>query len=306
MSNQIALLEQNIYACEVAFQQVSSDRTMVFRREAEFAMQIIGNNSYALGIATSNPQSLRDAVTNVGSIGLSLNPARKLAYLVPRDKKICLDVSYMGLLELAVASGSVNWAKADVVRQLDVFALNGYDKPPTHTYSPFATDRGSVVGVYVVAKLASGDYLTDTMTIDEVYEIRGRSTAWKAHLADKSKKNPWVTDDVEMVKKTIIKRAYKTWPRTDRLDQAVHYLNTDGEQGIDLNVIDMEPAQQAFSVDAEMLAIASAKSHAELQVIWKRCSAACLKAKDRVGNERLKAAVLARDAVVNPPQGGAA
>jgi len=297
MSNQIAVLEENIYSCEIAFQQVSSDRSLVFKREAEFAMQIIGNNSYSLGLATQNPQSVRDAVTNVAAIGLSLNPARKLAYLVPRDKKICLDISYMGLLELAVASGSIHWAKAELVHQKDTFSLNGYDKPPTHTYSPFDKDRGDVIGVYVVAKLATGDYLTDTMTIDEVHEIRARSSAWKAWL-EKKKSNPWVTDPGEMTKKTLIKRAQKTWPKTERLDQAVHYLNTDGEQGIDLNVIDAVPVER-FDVEAELSRVAAAPDHAALQVIWKRSSEACRKASDQVGHARIKAAILARDAVVN-------
>ena len=297
MSNQIAVLEENIYSCEIAFQQVSSDRSLVFKREAEFAMQIIGNNSYSLGLATQNPQSVRDAVTNVAAIGLSLNPARKLAYLVPRDKKICLDISYMGLLELAVASGSIHWAKAELVHQKDTFSLNGYDKPPTHTYSPFDKDRGDVIGVYVVAKLATGDYLTDTMTIDEVHEIRARSSAWKAWL-EKKKSNPWVTDPGEMTKKTLIKRAQKTWPKTERLDQAVHYLNTDGEQGIDLNVIDAVPVER-FDVEAELSRVAAAPDHAALQVIWKRSSEACRKASDQFGHARIKAAILARDAVVN-------
>ena len=35
-----------------------------------------------------------------------------------------------------------------------------------------------------------------------------------------------------MVKKTVIKRAYKLWPKTDRLDEAVHFLNTEGEEGL--------------------------------------------------------------------------
>lgn len=35
-----------------------------------------------------------------------------------------------------------------------------------------------------------------------------------------------------MVKKTVIKRAYKLWPKTDRLDGAVHYLNTENGEGL--------------------------------------------------------------------------
>ncbi|MBW4954009.1 recombinase RecT, partial [Klebsiella pneumoniae] len=102
----------------------------------------------------------------------------------------------------------------------------------THNFQPFATDRGAIVGVYCVAKTIDGDYLTDVMTIGEVYDIRDRSDAWKAWVS-KKKSCPWVTDEGEMIKKTIVKRSSKMWPKTERLDQAVHYLNTDGDQGID-------------------------------------------------------------------------
>jgi len=185
-------------------------------------------------VAGTNRQSVINAVTNIAAIGISLNPAKKQAYLVPRDGKICLDISYMGLLDIAIQSGSILWGQAEVVREADTFELNGFDKPPLHKRSPFAKDRGEVVGAYVVVKTATGDYLTTTMTIDEINEIRDRTSAWKAYQKD-GRKCPWVTDPGEMQKKTVIKRAYKLWPKTDRLDGAVHYLNTEGGEGLDLS-----------------------------------------------------------------------
>lgn len=291
MSN-IALLERTIYDLEESFNQVSVDTVAInFRKEAEFAIQVIGNNSFALGIATSNPQSVRDAVTNIAAIGISLNPAKKQAYLVPRDGKICLDLSYMGLIEMAVASGSIRWAKAEIVRKEDRFQLNGFDRPPHHDYSPFSKDRGEIVGVYVVAKTADGDYLTDTMTIDEVYAIRNRGAAWK-----KSQSGPWKTDEGEMIKKTIIKRAYKTWPRTDRLDNAVHYLNTDGGEGIDLSISNSAPAkeEQAFNPQQSLADIQRVNSLTELDALWKKAVHGCKTAKDKVSYDRIKAAVVQR------------
>ncbi len=35
-----------------------------------------------------------------------------------------------------------------------------------------------------------------------------------------------------MAKKTVVKRAYKYWPKTERLDTAIHHLNTDGGEGL--------------------------------------------------------------------------
>jgi recombination protein RecT len=178
-----------------------------------------------------------DAVKNVAAIGISLNPAKKQAYLVPRDGRINLDISYMGLLDIAVASGSIMWGQAKLVHEQDTFELNGFDKPPIHQFKPFSKDRGEIIGVYVVVKTHSGDFLTETMALDEVNAIRDRTSAWKAWLKDK-KSCPWVTDPGEMIKKTVIKRAYKTWPKTDRLDQAIHHLNTEGGEGL----ADLQPA----------------------------------------------------------------
>lgn len=231
MSNQLAIVEQDIWSVQDQFNRVCGGQ-LNFEREAGFAIQVLTGNDYALRIATENRQSVINAVTNIAAIGISLNPAKRQAYLVPRDGKICLDISYMGLLDLAIQSGSILWGKSELVYEVDSFELNGFDRPPTHTRKPFAKERGAIVGAYVVVKTRDGDYLTDCMSLEEVYDIRDRSSAWKAWV-NKQKKCPWVTDEGEMIKKTVIKRAYKTWPKTDRLDQAIHHLNTEAGEGIE-------------------------------------------------------------------------
>lgn len=232
MTNQIQVITDEVYGIRGAFESVLADRSLNFEREAGFAIQAISANDYITKVAYSSPQSVRNAVTNIAAIGISLNPAKKQAYLVPRDGRICLDISYMGLLDLAIASGSIMWGQAELVYSGDRFKRNGFDKPPTHEFEEFSTARGDIVGVYVVVKTRDGDYLTTTMTIDEVNGIRDRSSAWKAYM-EKKKSCPWVTDPGEMIKKTVIKRAYKTWPKTDRLDMAIHHLNTDAGEGLD-------------------------------------------------------------------------
>jgi recombination protein RecT len=171
-----------------------------------------------------------DAVVNIAAIGISLNPAKKQAYLVPRDNKICLDISYMGLMDLAQATGSVKWAQAALVYESDTFSLTGLDKPPQHTFNPFSKERGAVVGVYVTIKTVHDEYLTHTMTIADCLAIRDRSSAWKAWINKKAKSpGPWGTDEGEMIKKTCVKQAYKYWPKTERLETAIHHLNESGE-----------------------------------------------------------------------------
>ena len=229
MSGDIALIEGAVFEAREQFVAVASDKSLSFEREASFAVQAIMANDFTLGVAKRNPQSVINAVANVAAIGLSLNPAKKQAYLVPRKGAICLDIGYIGLLDLAIESGSILWGQAELVCASDRFILNGVDKPPTHERNPFANadQRGDTVGAYVVVKTRDGDYLTTTMTIDELLSIRDRSEAWKARQS-----GPWKTDPGEMMKKTVIKRAYKLWPKTDRLSTAIHHLNTDGEEGL--------------------------------------------------------------------------
>lgn len=235
MANDIQVIEGDILSVRDQFLAVCVEPSIQFEREAGFAMQLLSANEYALRIAMQNRRSVINAVTNIAAIGISLNPAKKQAYLVPRDGKICLDISYMGLLDLAIDSGSIMWGQCELVYEQDVFEQLGFDKPPVHKRNPFSKDRGALVGAYTVVKTRDGDYLTCPMAIDEIYAIRDRSSAWKAWI-EKKKRCPWVTDEGEMVKKTVIKRAYKLWPKTDRnrrLDEAVNYLNTEGGEGLD-------------------------------------------------------------------------
>ena len=236
MSNALQIIQGDIQSIRPRFEAMAGD-SLSFEREAGFAIQILMANDYATRIATENRQSVINAVVNVAAIGISLNPAKKQAYLVPRDGRICLDISYMGLLDLAIQSGSILWGQADLVHLADKFTLNGFDRPPTHERDPFSPERGPVIGTYVVVKTRDGDYLTATMPIAEVHEIRDRSSAWKAWI-NKKKSCPWVTDEGEMVKKTVIKRAYKLWPKTERferVEKAIEHLNIENEEGLALD-----------------------------------------------------------------------
>jgi len=205
-------------------------KTMKYEAEKGFAMQLLINNPYLMKVAQGNEASLAQAITNVAAIGLSLNPAEKQAYLIPRNikegdkwvSKIFLESSYMGLCKLATDSGSIEWVQANCVYQNDTFTDNGPGERPTHKYNAFSKERGEFVGVYCVAKTHTGDFLTTVMPVDDVYNIRERSEAWK-----KGKFGPWATDFNEQAKKTVVRRGFKMWPRTNlnRMAEAVNISN---------------------------------------------------------------------------------
>ena len=208
---------------EGLFLPVISDESVTWEKEKQFAIQALQSNDYLARIAGQKPVTLQNALINIASIGISLNPALKHAYLVPRKGGVCLDVGYMGLLHLAQSSGVILWGQSKLVYSNDTYENNGLSKEPTHKTNPFG-DRGNVVGVYCTVKTVDGDYLTDEMSIADVYAIRDRSDGFKS-----GKSSPWKTDEGEMIRKTVVKRAYKYWPKCERLGSAIQMLNENGE-----------------------------------------------------------------------------
>ncbi|STS93448.1 RecT protein [Klebsiella grimontii] len=69
------------------------------------------------------------------------------------------------------------------------------------------------------------------MRIADIYGIRDRSEAWKSYKS-RGTSCPWVTDEEQMILKTVVKQAAKYWPRRERLDAAIDHVNTEGEEGI--------------------------------------------------------------------------
>lgn len=293
MSNDIALLSEAVYALRENFTTVAVDRGVNFDKEAGFALQILSATEFMMKAAMNNRASVENAITNIAAIGISLNPAKKQAYLVVRKGVVCLDISYMGLIDLAVGAGAILWAQANIVRKHDTFIVNGFDKPPTHGHDPFAgaEARGPIVGAYVVVKTPDGEYLTHTMDIDSIYSIRDRSEAWKA-----GQKGPWKSDEGEMIKKTVVKQAYKYWPKTaksERLDQAIHHLNTEGGEGFEA-ISNTGAKFNATALQKWIEQANTARNDVDLSTIWTKGLAEIKPSKDMDAYNRFKAAVVER------------
>lgn len=217
---------------------IASHNAVDFKSELSYAIQHLKKNEHLLSVALKNPDSLKYAISNVGSIGISLCPAKKQAYLVPRKGEVILDISYMGFCYMAIDSGGISWVQAEIIRTSDIFILKGAGQMPIHEYDPMSIDRGEIKGAYCIAKTPNGDYLTTVMRIDEIYTIRNRSDGFKAWKNKKASSTVWVTDETEMIKKTVLRRAYKLWPTassSSRMAKAIqsydatHGINFDDE-----------------------------------------------------------------------------
>lgn len=208
--------------CKAKFIQLANG-DLDFDKEMFYVMQALRANDYLASIALKDLPSLQTAFFNLATIGLTLESARKLAYLTPRRGKVVYDPSYQGMVHLATMSGAIEWVQAEKVCSNDQFVFNGVGHQPTHIVaSPFDdTKRGDVIGYYCTAKTVHGDYLTELMSSTEIDDIR------KLSFGSDDNNSPWKNFPHQMGKKCVIKRAANTWPKgvSDRLDQAIQVMN---------------------------------------------------------------------------------
>ena len=237
-----------VAATQLDFERrITAASPVQYAQEAHFALQQLAANSYLLGIAQNNPDSLRAALLNVAATGLSLNPVKKQAYLIPRNKAVVLDISYMGMLHVAQMSGAIEWGQARIVRAGHRFQLTGINQAPIHEYNPFENDdaAGAIVGAYAVVKLPSGDFLTHCLNMDALLRIRSRSESFKS-----GKNSPWLTDPEPMMKKSAVRGLAPYMPYREAMAQAMT-VAVEAEQAQDEEQPEPPPALPEYT-DAQM------------------------------------------------------
>jgi len=250
-----------------------------WEKESMFAMQALAANTL---LQKCEPHTIRDAVINIASIGLSLNPALKHCALIPRyntslKQYDChCDPMYQGLIAIATDTGAVVSIRADVVRAMDredrrFWYRSGSDPHLHHEPDPFMKEeqRGEVIGAYAIAEILGSKFPHITfMSIEEIENVREKSELWK-----KNKKGPWKDWFVEMAKKTVIKRAQKTWPKgTGRLERAVQLAHiADGYADLEKKdqPIEAETIELITDEEAKELRAAARKAHLRVERIYK-------------------------------------
>lgn len=134
--------------------EASNEYKMNFNREAGFAIQILTQNEF---LASCDQESIRNAVVNVSLTGLTLNPALKFAYLVPRAGKCILDISYIGMIKVLTDAGAVKNTDAGVIYSNDKWDFRkGSD--PYFKHQPALSNRGEKIGAYAIAFLRDGGF----------------------------------------------------------------------------------------------------------------------------------------------------
>jgi len=202
------------------------------KQEVSFALQLINKSAQ---LQKCSKESLQQAVLNISNIGLSLNPAAKEAYLIPRWNgalkimEASLEPGYVGLVKLLTDAGSVKSMVCQLVYDGDTFEIDLANnmQPVTHKPELSRAKKGNIKGAYALATLIDNTRQVEFMDVEEIDGIRGRSETYKAYLENKIKSCTWVSDYGEMARKTVIKRIYKYLPRTERMDQIDEAIKQD-------------------------------------------------------------------------------
>ncbi|MDP1573156.1 MAG: recombinase RecT [Pseudomonadota bacterium] len=195
--------------------------TMNPERVSRVALTELRTNPKLAEAAQSNPASFMGAMLKASALGLEIGNGLGHAYLVPYDKRekrgnqwvtvgteIQLIIGYRGMIDLSRRSGQIESLYAVEVYANEPFEVTlGLSNDIQHKRvfnGSVSMSPESVIAVYAVAKLKGGEVQFDVMTKAQIEAIRSRSKA--------SANGPWVTDWVEMAKKTVLRRLFKMLP----------------------------------------------------------------------------------------------
>ena len=227
------------------FTGIRATKDIRFGQECLFALQIFERNDR---LKQCTEDSVRGAILDVAAVGLSLNPALKHAYLIPRSRNIeknrskkpvyitecCLDISYLGMKHAAEQSGAVVTAWANVVWSNDEYEHEEGSEPRLyHKPTKLGEDRGKRVAAYAIAELHNGRKHITVLRSERIEEIRQCS-----ENADGSY-SPWVKHTDEMWRKTAMKNGAKYWPHVKQFAEVISVANK--TEGLRAEYLEQKP-----------------------------------------------------------------
>jgi phage RecT family recombinase len=199
------------------------------QQEFYFASQLV-NSSARMQQCTGG--SVMNAVFECLNVGLSLNPALKFGYLIPRydsftkSMQAAFEPSYQGLMYLAMEEGAIKHITVQNVHDgddIEIDMVNGV------THRPALMGRGDIIGTYGIAVDEYGYKTIEWMPVEELHKVREASDGYQSYKAGKAKQTPWVLWEGEMCRKALIKRLFKYVSKSSssRLAQAIELDNAD-------------------------------------------------------------------------------
>jgi len=199
------------------------------------------------GLLKCSSVSLVQSVVGCAELGLEPN-ALGHAYLVPYGEVATLIVGYRGLLELAYRSGRILDVTSECVFEGDEFEYKLGTDPYINHVPQGETEHEKCTHAYCIIRFKDGGQVMRVMTKKQLDAIRGRSKA--------SRNGPWVTDTVEMYRKSVLRNTLKYCPMSIEMAkaEAVDIKADTGEETFgDFDWIDAAPVEETPKNGTEQL-----------------------------------------------------
>tara|TARA_R110000851_G_scaffold82260_1_gene180405 strand:+ start:133 stop:1041 length:909 start_codon:yes stop_codon:yes gene_type:complete len=183
------------------FEAINPERA---RTELGFALQLFEASPT---LQKCDPTSILNSVVNVARTSITLNPAMRLCYLIPRKGKCILEFSYMGLVAMLRDNNCIRTISATIVYADDEFdydpASNNITHKPTFAKTEQEHNSREIIGCYSRATLPTNDVVFEFMPMWEIDKVK------KMSAGSGSASSAWNTWKDEMIKKSVIKRHFK-------------------------------------------------------------------------------------------------
>jgi recombination protein RecT len=180
-------------------------------------------------IAKCDITSVLVAAANCAQLGLLPIVGLDHAYIVPYGSDATLIIGYKGYIELARRSGRIKAVNVEIIYEHDDFNFTAGLNPilthiPFWLRKPAKEEAGAIKGAYVVVEFDNGSHQCDVFSYAELLKSK------EASKSAKSPYSPWQKWEIEMLKKTAIRKASKRWPLSIMMAKA-EQLDTDADLG---------------------------------------------------------------------------
>ena len=205
------------------FNAARSDDSMKIAAERSFALELIKKDER---LQSCSPAAIHNALLDVSFVGLSLSPVLSYCYLIAyydKERRIytpSVKVSYRGLLNLCFRANSLKDVQADTVNQNDpVFKVRRTIVGTDFEHIQARKDRGEITHAYCVASFTTGGHHFEVMDAEQLAAVerfaksKGGGQAWSGPFRG------------EQCKKTVIRRAWKSWPADPALRHAAEVMD---------------------------------------------------------------------------------
>jgi len=161
-------------------------------------------------------------------LGLDLTEGKKQGWLIPRKNQqgkmqIVLQPGYKGVEAIHQRMGVIDRLSIRVVCENDDFEWSGddTDKPDHKAQDWFdsAHARGAIKGAFCITYYPDGTINTTVASIEDIFtKHRDKSDSYKSYVAKDCKgyPPPWVSNEKEMIEKTMAYIAARQWPANIR------------------------------------------------------------------------------------------